>query len=219
VREPADFYRLGVADLEALERLGRKSAQNLVDAVNAARTLPLPRFLRALGIASLGAVAAEKLAETFRTLEAVRAATVEAVAAVFGLGELTAGQILHGLEARRDLIDGLLAVGVTVEAWTPPAAVAVAADSAIAGKSFVFTGKLAAMDRKTAQDRVKALGGQTPAKVSKTLDYLVVGDDGSPLLGGGALSSKHKEAEKLLREGAAVQIITETRFRELAGLD
>ncbi|MCA9515208.1 MAG: NAD-dependent DNA ligase LigA [Myxococcales bacterium] len=221
VTAPADFYRLTVADLEGLERLGRKSAKNLVDGVAAARRLPLPRFLRALGIPSLGGVAAEKLAGAFGSLDAVLAASEEEVAAIYGLGELTAKQIKHGLETRADIIAGLRE-HVTVEDHAlapqgPPAVAERSDDDPVAGRSFVFTGKLATMDRKSAQKLVKERGGTTPADVSKTLDYLVIGDDGSPLLGEGAMSSKHKAADKLVADGAALRIITEAEFRGMVG--
>jgi len=214
VKEPADFYRLTVQDLMRLERLGRKSAQNLVDNVAGARTLPLSRFLRSLGINSLGAVASDKLAEAFKTLDGVLAASAHEIADVYGLGELTARLIIHGLEARAELIANLRE-HVTVEAYTAPAGPTVS-DSPISGKSFVFTGKLASMDRKAAQKMVKDRGGETPSGVSRTLDFLVIGDDGSPLLGGGgALSSKHKKADKLVAEGAGIRIISETEFKAM----
>ena len=73
------------------------------------------------------------------------------------------------------------------------------------------------MDRKSAQKLVKERGGTTPADVSKALDYLVIGDDGSPLLGEGAMSSKHKAADKLVADGAALRIITEAEFRGMVG--
>ncbi len=224
LEEPADFYRLTAARLERLERLGRRSAQNLVASIDRARTLSLPRFLKALGVADLGAVAARKLAQTFGTLEAIRAAAPEDVAAVYGLGDRTARTILSGLDKRAELIDNLLAY-VTVEP-TPVVAAADTeqADSALAsgtlaGRSFVFTGKLATLDRKGAQALVTQRGGKTPSRVSKTLDYLVIGDDGSPLLGDGVMSSKHTEAAKLVAQGAALQIISETRFLELVEAD
>lgn len=220
VEAPADFYRLTVGDLEGLERLGRKSAQNLVAGVAAARKLPLPRFLRALGIPTLGNVASERLASTFGSLDAVLAASEEELASVFGLGELTARLIKRGLETHADVIAGLLE-HVTVEehalASAAPDKVERRDDDPVAGRSFVFTGKLATMDRKTAQKLVKDKGGTTPADVSKTLDYLVIGDDGSPLLGEGAMSSKHKAADKLVADGAALRIITEAEFRALVG--
>jgi DNA ligase (NAD+) len=215
VREPADFYRLTVDDLQRLERLGRKSAQNLVDNVAGARTLPLARFLRSLGIESLGAVAADKLAEAFKTIDGVLGASVDEIAQVHGLGELTGRLIVHGLATRRELIANLREF-VTIEAFTAPAAV-IANDSPVSGRSFVFTGKLASMDRKAAQEMVKARGGETPSGVSRTLDFLVIGDDGSALLSGGAMSSKHKKAEQLVAEGAGIRIISETEFRAMCG--
>jgi len=216
VREPADFFTLERADLERLERLGRRSADNLVRAVAGARRLPLPRFLRSLGIATLGNVASDKLAEALGSLEAVRAADEEAMAAIHGIGPIMAEAIRRGLESRRALIDHLLEHVVVEEHAAPPPVAAPDPDrNPIAGRSFVFTGKLAAMERKNAQARVKALGGATPSGVSRGLDYLVVGDDGSPLLGGDAMSSKQKAAEKLVAEGVDLAIITEAAFRAM----
>jgi DNA ligase (NAD+) len=216
VAQPADFFSLDVARLSELERLGRKSAENLVAQVQAHRVIGLANFLEALGVDDLGAVASRKVAEAFGTLEAVRSASREAIAAIHGLGELTAEAIARGLEARRELIDRLYEI-VTVTPWVDEAPrVARPEGDPVAGRSFVFTGKLASSDRKTAQGLVIARGGLTPEDVTRTLDYLVVGDDGSPLLGGGALSSKHKKAEKLIAEGASqLRIITERDFHAL----
>ncbi len=221
VREPADFFRLTADTLAGLDRLGRKSAQNLVAEVKARRRVPLAAFLEALGVDDLGAVAARKVAETFTRLSAVRAASVADLAAIHGLGEITARAIRTGLDARAALIDDLLTVLVVDDHVEAPAAPVVVADpdDPVAGKSFVFTGRLASFDRKTAQSHVTARGGTTPDDVHKHLDFLVVGDDGSPLLGGGAKSSKQKKAEKLQEAGAPVRIITEGEFRRMVGLD
>jgi len=89
--------------------------------------------------------------------------------------------------------------------------------SGLFGKSVVFTGTMALMDRKTAQKKVQGLGGKTPSSVTADLDYLVIGDEGSALLGGGEKSTKHKAAEKLQQKGAAVQIISETAFVAMLG--
>ncbi len=217
VSQPADFYRLDVVRLADLERLGRKSAENLVAQVQAHRVIALPPFLEALGVDDLGAVASRKVAEAFGTVEAVCAASREAIAAIHGLGELTAESIASGLEASREVIDRLREV-VTVTPWVDEAPRVARPDGdPVAGRSFVFTGKLASSDRKTAQGLVIARGGLTPEDVTRTLDYLVVGDDGSPLLGGGgALSSKQKKAEKLVAEGAAqLRIISERDFHAM----
>jgi DNA ligase (NAD+) len=219
VREPADFYRLRVDDLADLERLGRKSAQNLVASIDSKRQIPLATFLAALGVDDLGQVAAQKVADAFKTLPAVMAASEADIAAIHGLGEITAHSIRSGLDHRRDLVDGLTAV-VTVTDHVAPtlASVVTNPDDPLAGKSFVFTGKLQSFDRKTAQGLVRARGGTTPEDVTKGLDFLVIGDEGSPLLGGAgaeAKSSKQKKAEKLIADGAPIRIISERDFRAL----
>lgn len=205
VEEPADFYRLTVDQLENLERLGRKSAQNLVDNIQARRTIPLSVLLASLGVADLGAVAARKLAEHFGSLSRVLAAAEEDIAHIHGLGALTARSIRAGLDTRRDLIDGLTAI-VTVEDHTARAALSEKVDGdPVAGHSFVFTGKLSKMKREEAQEMVRARGGLTPDDVSKKLDYLVVADDGK-------VSSKQKKADKLIAEGAPLKVLSEDAF-------
>jgi len=221
VNEPVDFYHLTVDTLAGLERLGRKSAQNLYNEVQQKRVIALPLFLQALGIDDLGSTASRKVAETFSTLDAVRAADEAAIAAIFGLGEITAASIRTGLDDQSEVIDRLLQeVRVSDHIIATQPTVERSDDDPVVGRSFVFTGKLASSDRKTAQSHVIVRGGQTPDDVIKTLDYLVVGDDGSPLLGaGGTKSSKQKKAEKLQGQGSTVQIISETDFRKMLGLD
>ena len=217
VREPADFYRLRAEDLAGLERLGRKSAQNLVASIESKRQIPLATFLAALGVDDLGQVAAQKVADAFKTLPGVMAASEADIAGIHGLGEITARSIRSGLDHRRELVAGLTEV-VTVTDFVPApvASVVTSPDDPLAGKSFVFTGKLQSFDRKTAQGLVRARGGTTPEDVSKGLDFLVIGDEGSPLLGGTgaeAKSSKQKKAEKLIADGAPIQIMSERDFR------
>jgi DNA ligase (NAD+) len=89
--------------------------------------------------------------------------------------------------------------------------------SPLFGKSVVFTGTMALMDRKTAQKKVQAVGGKTPSSVTADLDYLVIGDEGSSLIAGGETSTKQKAAEKLIAKGSAVQIISESAFVALLG--
>jgi DNA ligase (NAD+) len=214
---PVDFYTLRVDDLEELERLGRRSAQNLVDQVDAHRTIELPVFLQALGIDHLGKQNAILLATEFRTLAAIRALTREQLLDVRGIKDAIADAILAGLAEHSELIDGLLE-HVTVtdlpEAATGADAQAEAAGKAegvLAGKSFLFTGALEAFTRKEAEEKVAEHGGEAAAGVSKTLDYLVIG------AGKGAKSSKQKKAEKLLEGGAKLKIIGEQDFLQMIG--
>jgi DNA ligase (NAD+) len=213
---PIDFYTLRVDDLEELERLGRRSAQNLVDQVDAHRTLELPTFLQALGIDHLGKQNAIVLAQEFRTLEAIRALTREQLLEVRGIKDAIADAILAGLAEHSELIDGLLE-HVTVtdlpEAGEEEeGAEEGRAEGALAGKSFLFTGALEAFTRKEAEEKVTEHGGVNAAGVSKTLDYLIVG------AGKGAKSSKQKKAEKLLEAGGVkLQIISEQDFLQMIG--
>ncbi|MGB0589299.1 MAG: NAD-dependent DNA ligase LigA [Myxococcota bacterium] len=212
VNTPADLYRLRALDLVNLERMGDTLARKLVANVDARRTLPLAVFLRALGIDEIGKTVAGVLSENFRSLATLRSTSADALLAIDGIGPSIAASVVRGLSERAELIDQLGEV-IDVVDWVPEAVVD--GEGPLAMKSVVFTGALATIDRKGAQKQVRALGGQTPSGVTKDLDYLVVGDKGSALLGQGAKSSKQKKAERYVTDGASLQIITETRFLEL----
>lgn len=201
---PADYYRLTVEQLSSFDRLGRRSAQNLVDEVTAHRSIPLPTFLQSLGIDHLGKQYALLLADNFGTLKRVRTVTREQLLELRGIKDAIADSLVAGLEHRKDMIDGLLAE-VTVPEWEV-AAVPETGEGPLAGKSFLFTGTLEALNRKTAQEKVVAMGGVAANSVTKTLDYLVIG------AGRGQKSSKQKKAEKLVADGAPLQIISEEDF-------
>lgn len=215
---PPDFYTLRVADLEKLDRLGRKTAQNLVGQVEAHKTIELPVFLQSLGIEHLGKQNAIVLAERFRTLAAVRAVSRDALLEVRGFKDAIADAIRDGLDTHAELIDKLLEHVSVVDLSEGEAAEAEAAEAAaeasagaLAGKSFLFTGALEAFTRKQAEDKVAANGGVNASGVSKTLDYLVIG------AGKGAKSSKQTKAEKLIEGGAAIEIIGEQAFLAMIG--
>lgn len=205
---PADFYRLKSEDLQELERLGEKSAQNLIDQIEAHRTLPLAVFLQALGVEHLGRQNAQLLAGEFTTLARVRALTRDDLMAVKGIKDAIADAIVDGLKARAELIDALLKNGVAVLDGEKAAPVA---GGALSGKSFVFTGTLEGFTREQAQARVLELGGEVPSGVTKALSYLVVG------AGRGAKSSKQKKAEDLIAAGAPLQVLSEAEFLQLSG--
>ena len=153
---------------------------------------------------------AERLAQTFHTLPAVRAADEASLVQIDGIGPAIAAAIVRGLKDSAAVLVALLEVVHIVE----PAKVE-DTGHLLFGKSVVFTGTMATLDRKSAQKRVNALGGKTPSSVTAELDYLVIGDDGSSLLSGGEKSTKEKAAEKLKAKGAPVQIISETAFLAL----
>lgn len=218
IREPADYYALTIDDLRKLERMGDTLASKLLTNVAVRTSLPLDTFLRSLGINALGGVASTKIATELGTLEAVLEVPESDLAEIHGIGPITAASIVAGLESLETVISDLRKV-VTVEAYKAPEVIVVEAseDDPVAGYSFVFTGKMATMGRKEAQALVLARGGSTPSGVGKGLDYLVIGDDGSALLGGGAPSSKHKKATKANEGDADIAIITETAFLEMVG--
>lgn len=211
VKEPADLYRLTKDDLTALERMGDVLADKLLRELEQKRELPLPVFLTALGIEEVGPTVAEALAEHHPSLEELRAAKREDLAAIHGIGESIATSFASAMNARKDEIDHLLKQ-VRV---TEPEKIEAPEGHALSGKSVVFTGKLARMDRKSAQKRVREVGGKTPSGVSRELDYLVIGDDGSPLLGDGKKSTKHTKAESLNAKDAEIEIISEADFELL----
>ena len=205
---PADYYVLRAEDLAELERMGEKSAQNLIDQVESHRELPLAVFLQALGAAHLGKQNATLLAGEFLTLERIRGLTRDDLMEIKGIKDAIADAIVDGIATRAELIDALLRHGVRVLKGEKVAPVA---GGALSGKSFVFTGTLEGFTREQAQARVIELGGETPSGVSKTLSYLVVG------AGKGAKSSKQTKAEQLIAAGAPLQVLSEAEFLALAG--
>src|SRR5690606_2704529 len=143
---PVDFYTLRADDLEGLDRLGRRSAQNLVDQVDAHRTIELRSSLQALGIDHLGKQNAIVLAQECRTLAAIRAVTREQLLEVRGIKDAIADAILAGLAERSELIDGLLEHVTVVDLPEQDEQDEAEAKTGgvLAGKSFLFTGALEA---------------------------------------------------------------------------
>ncbi len=208
LRSVKDFYTLKAEDLAKLDRCGDKVAQKLVKEVDKKRTLDLATFLRALGIPDLGKNVSKILAEKYQTLDAVLAVTEAEFSQVHGIGAVIAHNALQGLADNADLIKDLRAV-VTLSAPVMVAAAAPgAAGGAFAGMTFVFTGKMATLERKPAEQLVVKMGGTALDAVNKALTYLVVGDLKKP----GEKSTKEKAADKLVAAGATIKIISETEF-------
>jgi DNA ligase (NAD+) len=199
LRQPADFYTLTVETLTKLERVGEKSATKLVAEVDKKRKVPLAAFLRALGLPELGKNVSGILASRYRTLEGVRAATIEELAATHSIGDAIAESVVTGLRDAKDMIDAL-----TAHVEMLPEGDGDAADGPLAGKSFVFTGKMVAFSRSEGEKRVRALGGAVLSSVSKALTFLVVGADKT-----GPKSTKEKAAEKAIKDGAPLRMISE----------
>ncbi len=214
ISSPADLYRLTKEDLMGLERMGPVLAEKMIDQIQSKREVEFPQFLSALGFAEIGPVVARALTQHFADFDVLRRAEKEEITTIYGVGESIADALISGFKTFADEIDDLLTQVQIVQKRPPTKA---DAGHPLFGKSVVFTGKMAHLDRKEAQKRVQALGGQTPGSVTTATDLVVIGDDGSALLRGGEKSTKHKAADKLVAQGAKVKIISETDFMELLG--
>jgi len=195
VRDYADLYRLREDDLVALERMGRKSAQNLRTEIDRSKTTTLPRLLVALGIRQVGEATARALAERFGTLEALMAASEQDLQDVRDVGPEVAASIARFFAEKqnRRVIKRLLDAGVR------PARVE-RVQGPLVGQKFVLTGGLASMSRPAAQRAIEALGGRLVAAVSKETDVVVVGaDPGSKLEKARKLGIRTVEEAEFLR--------------------
>lgn len=209
-----DIYCLSAQDLSSLERMGELSASKLMAEISQKKTLDLAIFLRALGIDDVGNNIAELIAMNFFSLDKIRHLSVDDLVAIHGIGERIAFSLVEGLRELHDEIDVLLNY-VVVDDFKEHIG-SEDASNPLYAKNFLFTGKMAHMDRKSAQDLVKKLGGKAPGAMSEKIDFLVIGDEGSALLGQGNKSTKHKAADKLVAQGSSLKIITESEFLKMA---
>ena len=214
LRDPVDFYTLDKEKLLRLERVGDKLADRLLRQIESHRHIELAVFLRALGIEELGQHVSKILAEHFETLERVRRIKEADLAAIHTVGEIIAHKVVSGLVEKAPLIDRLIPEKIRLVEGPTPTPEANLASGLLAGKSVVFTGKLLHGSRKSVQAKVRDAGGTTPTGVSRGLDFLVIGDGVEA-----KKSSKQVKAEKLLSDGAAIQIIKESQFLKLLSAD
>jgi DNA ligase (NAD+) len=195
----ADIFALTEEQLLALPGFAEKKAQNLLGAIEAARSVPLGRLISALGIRGVGEVMAADLAARFGSLDALVAASAEAMQAVAGIGPSVSTAVADwlSLPRNRELLAKLRARGVWPQA-TPRKAVG----TALAGQTFVITGTLPTWSRDQARAFIEANGGKVADNVSKKTSYLVLGE---------APGSKLGKAQSL-----DVAIIDEDALRRLA---
>ncbi len=198
VRRLADLYELSPEDVARLPHHGERSAKKLVDAIHRARRVELSRFLIALGIPGVGPANARDLARHFRTLDALRRATLDRLRRAPGVGPALAESV-HDFFAERknqQAIDALLDAGVRVvaEASHP--------DGRLAGKRFVFTGRLERFTRDEARDLVESLGARAGESVSGNTDYVVAGEDP-----GSKLDEARDQGVRILDESEFVRLV------------
>ena len=176
VRDVADLYGLTAETLEALDRMGKKSAAKLTEQIERSKSAELWRLLNGLGIRHVGERGAQVLVDGFRSIEKLRAASLEDLQAVREVGPVLAASVRLWLDepANQRLLERLAAAGVRQEA---PAREAVEGPQPLAGQTFVITGTLESMSRDEAQKHIERLGGKVTGSVSKKTNYVVVGTD------------------------------------------
>ncbi|WP_139342969.1 NAD-dependent DNA ligase LigA, partial [Vibrio gazogenes] len=176
IKTPADLYRLSAGQLTVLDRMGPKSAQNVVQALQQSKSTTLPRFLYSLGIREVGEATANNLARYFLTLENVRHATHEALIEVNDIGSIVASHIIAFFSEEKNLhvVDDLLSMGIT---WPDMVAAETPEALPLAGKTVVLTGTLTELSRQDAKAALEAMGAKVTGSVSKNTDVLFAGDN------------------------------------------
>ena len=177
VRTPADLYQLDLARLAKLERMGEKSAQNLLLSIEKSKQTTLARFIYALGIRNVGETTAKELARHFVSLDKILAADLEALLQVADVGPIVAqsARDFFSEAHNRQVIQALQNAGVTwPEAPSDPSS---RPNEAVRGKTFVLTGSLPTLTRTDAQALIEAAGGKVSGSVSKKTHYVVAGSE------------------------------------------
>lgn len=197
IKTPGDLYFLKEEDVAGLERMGKKSAQNLLAAIERSKSNDLSRLIYAFGIRQVGQKAGKILAARFHTLEALENAALEELTAVDDIGDITAQSILEWMASpqSKHLIQRLAQAGVNMTAAEQ------GSDQRFAGMTFVFTGALEKFTRDEAAAMVEDRGGKSASSVSKKTSYVVAGE---------AAGSKLRKAQEL-----GVTVLTEDEFLAL----
>ena len=197
LRSYADIFRLNEDVLKDLERMGSKSAANIVQAVAQSKEIPLNRFIYALGIRHVGEHVAGILARTLKSFENIITAKPEKLKSVHEIGPAVAQSIadFFGQHENQEIVEDMMDAGIRI------LEVSDQKQNMLSGKTFVLTGTLKTMTRDEAKKRIESLGGKVSGSVSRSTDYLIVG--ASP-------GSKFNRAEEL-----GVNIIDENKMKEL----
>ncbi len=200
VRTAGDFYRLRPEQIAEQPGFGTVSAEKLINAIEASKRQPFGRVLFGLGIEEVGYVIGRNLAQHFRNIDALLAASTEEIEQAQGVGPKMAAKIHEQLhdEQMGELIEDLKRQGLTLEEEGPPPG-----EGPLAGKTFVLTGTLPELTREQASGMIVAAGGRVTGSVSRKTDYVVAGE---------SAGSKLAQAEKL-----GVPVLDEAGLRELVG--
>ncbi len=198
ISDVVDLFSLKVEDIQSLERFGDKSAENIVNSIQGAKKIQLPKFIYALGIPNVGEETAFDLSQRFGSVEAVMDASKEELNSIPNIGGVVTESIFDwfNLKRNKDLVQKLIKVGIKIENVKIKA-------TPLSGKSVVVTGTLDSMSREEAKAAVREAGGDWVSSVSKNTDYVVVGANPG---------SKYDKAQKL-----GVKILEEKEFIKLLG--
>jgi DNA ligase (NAD+) len=201
VHDYADLYHLTVDQVAGLERMGKKSASNLIAQIERSKSNDLSRLVYALGIRHVGEKAAATLARYFRTMDRLMTATVEQLQETPEIGPVLAASVRSFADEPRNqaLVTKLKHAGVNMESQAPEPATAPVGK--LAGKTVVVTGTLKSMSREAATAALEALGAKVSGSVSRKTAFLVVGDEAG---------SKLEKAQKL-----GIETLDEEAFRAL----
>ena len=196
ISDVSDIYLLSAEQIESLDRMGKKSASNLITAIQRSKEAGLERLIYALGIRNIGEVAAASMAAKFGSLESCMNATAEELVSIPDFGEITAQSVIDyfsGVKNRR-ICERLIALGLVTEST------ATVAKDTLAGSTFVLTGTLPSMSRDEASALIKANGGKVTGSVSKKTSFVVAGSDaGSKLTKANELGVTVISEDELLR--------------------
>jgi DNA ligase (NAD+) len=200
VNTPADLYELEAKALAERERMGEKSAQNVIDAINRSKQTTLPRLLFALGIPQVGESTALALALEFGTVEKLAAASADQIEQTPDVGPIVSRSVFEFFQSElaRTVVERLLRSGVTYE----PIKVEERASLPLAGLTFVITGTLAGLQRDAAEDALRDLGAKVSGSVSKKTSFLIAGADA-----GSKLAKAQSVGVRVLDETALEQIL------------
>ncbi|MFP3916403.1 NAD-dependent DNA ligase LigA [Lysinibacillus telephonicus] len=202
IKDVADLYHLEVEQLMKLERMGEKSATNLVDAIERSKENSMERLLFGLGIRHVGEKAAKILAEQFETIDALMDATEEQLTSIFEIGAKMADSVVtyFNNEEVKELITRLKQAGVNMTFKGKKVQVEIG-DSPFAGKTIVLTGKLTQLTRNEAKAKIEELGGTVTGSVSKKTDLVIAGEDaGSKLAKARELGIEVWDEDRLIEQ-------------------
>ncbi|HEY0209131.1 NAD-dependent DNA ligase LigA [Acerihabitans sp.] len=204
VKTPADLFRLNKEILARLERMGPKSAQNLLTALETAKQTTFARFLYALGIREVGEATAANLAAEFKTLDALYAADIDQLVSVQDIGKVVATHVRNFFDEQHnlDVIAELVSPAIGIH-WPAPASAPAGEGNPFAGKTIVLTGSLTGLSRDEAKDRLMALGAKVSGSVSAKTNLVIAG---------GAAGSKLTKAQQL-----NIPVIDEAEMMRLLG--